>query len=90
MGERKTLAKSTHENSQRRALSNHGFYGRKTEDFRSHSLDKTDPETAFVAYGHCFDLLPLGKSLYNWLESPKVGSLHSVETRESASVVWGF
>jgi hypothetical protein len=53
-------------------------------------MDKTDPETAFVANGHCFDLLPVGKSLYNWLESPKVGSLHSIETRESASVVWGF
>jgi hypothetical protein len=76
--------------AKKRSLSNHRFNGRKSEDFRSHSLDKTDPETAFVAYGHCFDLLPLGKSLYNWLESPKVGSLHSIETRESASVVWGF
>jgi hypothetical protein len=75
---------------QTKALRAWRFPGRKIVVLRSHSLDKTDPETAFVANGHCFDLLPVGKSLYNWLESPKVGSLHSIETRESASVVWGF
>src|SRR5258708_4691309 len=51
MGERKTPQEKRCGSAKKRSLSNYSFYGRKSEDFRSHSTDKIRSQKRFAFDG---------------------------------------